>query len=183
MAARVFEPFFSTKQDGGGAGLGLGILPHAHHPAGGRTEVASEPGRGTTFSVTLPVIAAPRPRILVVDDEAALRRIISQLLADDYEVEVAEGGAALARLAQATPAVDVILCDLAMPEISGDDVVTWIEAHRPELSPRIVLMSGGEPSPTAVGLRARAPARWLPKPFGVDALREAVAACLAATLG
>ena len=105
---RVFDPFFSTKRVGEGSGLGLSICRNIIAELGGDIRVESELGRGTRFVVRLPVAApplgaaqtptaaatepaAPRGRILVVDDEEQLRAIFKRLLCD-HEVVLAASG-------------------------------------------------------------------------------------------
>ncbi|MDX2094163.1 MAG: PAS domain S-box protein [Kofleriaceae bacterium] len=191
---RVFDPFFTTKDPGAGVGLGLAISHGIITGYGGSIEVSSAPGQGTTFNVSLPAsdsdvtapvplatIAVPPPaiarhRVLVVDDEAMIRKVVRQVLGEDYEVEpVASGRAAIERLAQSGD-VDVVLCDLSMPDVSGVDVYKWVEENRPELCERMIFSSGAN-HPIA----ARFPERWLDKPFGVEQLRAIVADRIAAT--
>jgi PAS domain S-box-containing protein len=198
MLSRIFDPFFTSKPVGTGTGLGLSICHGIVTSAGGRIEATSELGRGTTITIRLPGVElgeaterdarlegvdappvsarAPRHRVLLVDDEAAIRTVIAKILEqEDYEVEqAASGSAAIARLSKG-PDVDVIMCDLTMPDVSGGDVFRWICEHRPRLRDRVIFVSGADDE-----LAARFPERWLDKPFTIDGLLRAVSARLVA---
>lgn len=158
--ARVFEPFFSTKPIGAGSGLGLSICKNIVEAHGGRIEVESMPGQGTTFRVHLPRARASAfagdgtgergtdpgrardLRVLVVDDESSLRSLVVATLGDVHRVDAArDGREAVERLVRGS--YDVILCDLMMPEMTGVEVHAWICENRPDLRTRIVFMTGG----------------------------------------
>ena len=193
---RVFDPFFTTKDPGAGVGLGLSICHGIVTASGGTIDIASMRGHGTTITVILPAVvveetapiarvapvaaspASERHRVLVIDDEAMIRKVVRQVLGDDYDVElVGSGRAAIARLGEPGD-LDLVLCDLSMPDVSGMDVYRWMEQHRPELCERMIFASGADHV-----MAARFPDRWLAKPFGVDQLRAIVAARIAATRG
>jgi len=158
-AERVFEPFFSTKPKGRGTGLGLATVYGVVTGAGGSIEIYSEVGLGTTVSVLLPATdedAAPaagpavpgddaRGRgetILLVEDEESLRKLTNRLLTHaGYVVCAAASGADAVRVA-GDPAqlIDLLLTDVVMPEMLGNEVAARVGAARPGLP--ALFMSG-----------------------------------------
>ncbi len=150
---RAFDPFFTTKGLHG-TGLGLSVVYGIMERHGGQIDVASAPGQGTTVRlrfrpaspsaaqpVTRPTPAvAPSRRILLVDDDAAVRRTLAALLrASGQEVIEAESGAA-ALTCLKTTSVDLVFTDLGMPEVTGWDVARAAKARRPDLP--VVLLTG-----------------------------------------
>ena len=153
VAARVFEPYFTTKALGKGTGLGLATVHGIVQHAGGEITVSSELGRGTAFRVALPVTdLAPertgelavgpvaRGRVLVVDDDDQLRRLTERMLRKaGYHVVSASGGtAALAAARRET--FDILLTDMVMPGMSGRDLARELVQEHPQV--RVVFMSG-----------------------------------------
>jgi PAS domain S-box-containing protein len=149
-AERVFEPFFSTKPKGRGTGLGLATVYGVVTGAGGSIEIYSEVGLGTTVSVLLPATdedAAPAAdlavsgddtgaqgeTILLVEDEASLRKLTNRILTHaGYMVCAAASGADAVRVA-GDPAqlIDLLLTDVVMPEMLGNEVAARVGAARP----------------------------------------------------
>jgi PAS domain S-box-containing protein len=147
---RVFEPFFSTKPKGRGTGLGLATVYGVVTGAGGSIDVYSELGLGTTISVLLPATdedAAPAAdlavpgddawgrgeTILLVEDEASLRMLTSRILTHaGYQVCEADNGADAVRVAgDPAQVIDLLLTDVVMPEMLGDEVAARVSAARP----------------------------------------------------
>ena len=172
--ARIFEPFFTTRDPGRGTGLGLSTVHGIVSQAGGHIEVQSAPQQGARFSLWFPATAAPRPaapsaisapsgkRVLVVDDEAAIRRTVCRMLEASGHVtcEASSGNQALALIAGGE-AFDLVLSDVRMPD--GDGVTTARELRRRVPGLRVVLMSGFQDASDA---RAQAGADgFLAKPF------------------
>jgi PAS domain S-box-containing protein len=188
---RLFEPFFTTKSVGAGSGLGLAVSHGIVVGLGGRIEVESRVGHGSTFRVVLPATEAkstdappspPRPpqtaarnaRILVVDDELSLARAVAMLLERHGDVLVEScGEGAQERLARGE-SFDVILCDVVMPVMSGFELFRWMEERRPELASRVLFMSGGRLGDQERAHSERHPDRWLSKPFDADRLEASV---------
>jgi len=196
VQSRIFEPFFTTKDVGGGTGLGLAISTGILEAFGGTISVASTVGQGSVFTVRLPAApdessdaprssapheasAAPtqRLRILVIDDEPQLGRLIRRLLADRHDVRATSSAReALALLTGASPpAFDLILCDVMMPEMSGEKLYGQVTATRPELARRFGFMTGGAFTPEARAFLATLDAPALEKPFDLETLEVFVA--------
>jgi PAS domain S-box-containing protein len=197
---RLFEPFFTTKPVGVGTGLGLSICQDIVTGFGGRMEVRSEPGRGSTFRVILrtaakatvspveqpvaPVVPvsvgeARRARILVVDDEPMIGMAIRRTLQREHEVvTLTSAREAQERLTQGER-FDLILCDVMMPEMSGMDLHQELSRHLPELTERVVFLSGGAFTASASAFLNRGDIRRLDKPFTSHELRELVRTLLA----
>jgi PAS domain S-box-containing protein len=179
---RIFEPFFSTKTKGHGLGLSACVGIVAAH--GGAIHVESAPGRGTTFAVLLPSCDAPglplpaterhssAARILIVDDDASVRRqIVRMAEAKGYSVvEASDGPSALAAIER--EALDAVLLGVTMPDTSGIDVVHEIRSRGRRIP--IVLVSGYADFPFETQLDPQAYSGFLAKPFTLDELAAAV---------
>jgi PAS domain S-box-containing protein len=159
--ARIFEPFFTTKEVGKGTGLGLALVYGIVTDSGGAIDVASTPGRGSTFAIYLPRLEGvemqgvemgtsaenPLPiargqgeRVLVVDDEEALVAVTSEVLKHiGYEpIGCSDGNAALAAFDAGR--IDAVIADEMMPGISGTQLARALRRRRADLP--IVLVSG-----------------------------------------
>lgn len=190
--AHVFEPFFTTKRAGEGVGLGLAAVHGTVESHGGAIAVESARGRGTTFTLWLPRAAAPAPaptppssaparraRVLVIDDERAVRDTLARLLRrDGHEVLLASGAVeGVTLFSGAWREIDLVVLDMVMPDLGGADVRAALAAIHPEV--RVILSSGyaveGAVAEAAAGGRA-----WLlQKPYAVEDLRRVVADALA----
>jgi len=184
---RIFDPFFSTRPEQG-VGLGLAIGHDVVRQAGGTIEVESTPGRGTIFTVELPVRdvdapeALPAPlrrarRVLIVDDERALTSAMARQLAGPCDVEVAgDGHDALARLREND--FDAVLCDLRIPGLSGPEVYEEIQRIKPELARRFVFVTGTLADPGIETFLRAAGRPVLHKPFDAAELDAIVSRVL-----
>ena len=181
----VFEPFFTTHTGAGGAGLGLAICRNIVTTLGGTITVSSEPDVGSRFTVTLQAAQADdasaegkrarsrervssRARILIIDDEPLLGQTLRFAFQDRHDVDVAASGReALDRLATDAD-YDLVLCDLMMPDVSGEHVYRAVSQHSPGLLPRFVFMTGGAFTERAQEFLAQFAGRQLEKPFNID---------------
>jgi signal transduction histidine kinase/CheY-like chemotaxis protein len=156
VAEHIFEPFFTTKRDGG-TGLGLATVYGILAQAGGNIRIYSEPGAGTTFTITLPVtaeaaapIAAPAPyqrtpkgeTVLVVEDESALREVTKRILTrNGYQVIVAASGPEALAIADGHPGeIHLLVTDVIMPHMLGKEVAEKMRLIKPEIE--VIFMSG-----------------------------------------
>jgi PAS domain S-box-containing protein len=180
VAARIFEPFFSTKRKGEGTGLGLATVYGIVTAAGGLISVYSEPGEGTVFRVHLPAVdsaATPAPgeraveftgrgeSVLLVEDEDSVRTLAKRILTEGgYRVTAFSGGTdALPLLENPARDFDLLISDVVMPGMRGVELVRRALALRPGLP---VLMMSGYTSPMEdEDRRAMAEAPLLEKPF------------------
>jgi CheY-like chemotaxis protein len=188
--ARIFEPFFTTKEIGKGTGLGLATVIGIVEQSGGRVAVHTESGRGTTFTVYLPLVEeavtsrVPSPstrderptghqRILLVDDNEIVRGPVTLVLEDiGYDVIVASGPAEAIELAADGAPIDLLLTDVVMPGMNGRQLAERLREQRPEL--KVLFMSGyTDDAALARGVLDREMA-FLQKPFGADQLAQTV---------
>lgn len=191
---RVWDPFFTTKPVGVGSGLGLPIVHGLVDQHGGTIELESVEGEGTTVTVRFPPApstveasdrvrpevpvsrpddaAARAPTVLVVDDEPAILDLIARCVRGTFEVETAQSGRDAIRLLGARADIEVVCCDVMMPEISGMEVWAWIAEHRPALLERTIMISGGAFTEEAHAFIAEHAPPLLEKPFTVETIRR-----------
>lgn len=156
----VFEPFYTTKAEGEGTGLGLATCYGIVKQSGGQIELVSELGRGTTFTIYLPRVASEEtvepsreerssgiPRgsetILLVEDEEAVRELAARVLTDQgYTVLKASNGAEALRIAEAGSVsdIDLLLTDVIMPVMGGREIADRLTSMRPDL--KVLFTSG-----------------------------------------
>jgi CheY-like chemotaxis protein len=193
---RLFEPFFTTKAAGVGTGLGLFICKQIVEEHGGRIEVETEWGRGSTFRVWLPATTAPRSprtpvpfpaaqtgsgraRVLIIDDEPKLAESMRLLLEPEHDVTVTTSGQEGLQCLLDGPPFDLILCDLQMPGVTGMDLHAALEAQAPAVLPALLFMSGGAFTSAAQEFVGRHRERVLDKPLRPERLFALVEEALA----
>jgi PAS domain S-box-containing protein len=182
---RAFEPFFTTKSPGSGTGLGLATVYGIITQAGGRAQIYSEPGIGTTFTALFPITSASaveataaedveRPggheTVLVVEDEDAIREVTEKMLTlNGYKVlTAADGPQALELATHHLGDIDLLVSDVVMPRMLGREVADRMRELKPEL--RVLYISGyAQPVLGAQG-RLDPGVELLEKPFSEPAL-------------
>ncbi len=185
----IFEPFYTTKQVGEGTGLGLSTVFGIVQQHRGLIEVVSEPGRGTTFTISLPLGVTgdavtqqetPRPvelkkgggeTILLVDDEELVRDLAAMILRmNGYKViEVRTGSEALLRWPEIGDNVDLVLTDMVMPDgVSGQELCRRLHEQNPDI--RVAYCTGYSSGVRVKELRLTEGVNYLTKPYSVEAL-------------
>jgi PAS domain S-box-containing protein len=186
---RIFEPFYTTKPAGSGTGLGMAItygIIQGHH---GDIAVQSQPGKGTTFTISLPLYHDNTPGgpvdifnagegnlVLVVDDDAMVRRTTTATLAElGYNVVEAPGGSTAVEIVRARPdRFSVVLLDLVMPGMTGSETFRALMAIRPDL-PVVVCTGYAADSHIDTDVKRRI-AGLIQKPFTAERLARALEA-------
>lgn len=158
IIGRIFDPFFTTKESGQGTGLGLSTVYGIVTQSGGQIDVQSEPRKGATFTIYLPlqpsVIAAePAPRVsdrrfrgsetvLIVEDEENIRALLVRSLRDNgYTViSATNAGEAMLISEQYGGEIDLLVTDVVMPHLSGVRLARRMKASRRSM--RVLLISG-----------------------------------------
>jgi CheY-like chemotaxis protein len=188
--SHIFEPFYTTKEQGKGTGLGLATVYGIVKQSSGFIWVYSEPGRGTTFEVYLPrvdesfestqpskhAVAAIRgtETLLLAEDEEAVRELVAGFLRQNgYTVLEAKNGVEALLLAeQQDSTIHLLLTDLMMPKMGGWELAERLLAQRPEL--KVLYVSGY----SEYAANQRAPKDWrgafVQKPFSMDMLGRKV---------
>ena len=196
IRAKIFEPFFTTKPAGQGTGLGLSLCRGIIEEHGGAITVVSEPGLGSTFTITLPVVPppagadepdaaeAPAPvgakKILVVDDEREIAEVLAEALGlDGHTVEIASNGAeALRQLERCR--YDLVVSDTKMPVMDGMELYRELERRFPELGKRIIFVTGDVLDADKQRFLESSGAPFVSKPFDPAEVRRLVRRLLVA---
>lgn len=185
---RLFDPFFTTRALGQDVGMRIAVSHGIVTSMGGDLTVHSILGHGTSFVVSLPASSHQQPhqeplepasepsgsgrKLLVIDDEPAVLRVIKRML-KDYDVTTCMGGQeALDHLLHGD--FDLVLCDLMMPEYTGMDLYERVAADRPEMVERFLFVTGGAFTKQTETFLRSVSKEALGKPFTTAQLREAV---------
>ena len=184
---RIFEPFFTTKEPGKGSGLGLATVYGIVSSHGGFVQATSQIGRGSEFTLHLPVVprhVGPSVQtppaqaevktgaVLVVDDEPFMLAFAEEALQElGYEVLTAESGARACELyAQRTAEIDCVLLDMVMSGLSGFETQEALRAINPGV--KVILASGYSGGAEADRARESGAVTFLPKPYTVETLAQ-----------
>jgi len=208
---RIFDPFFTTKPVGEGTGLGLSIAYGIISDLGGKLKVDSEPGKGTSIVVELPVYEVaevetddsvmavsadgtsddsktrmeaiesptekkelPPLKVLVADDEPFILELVNDVLVDiGFTVQKAANGQEALDWTNKED-YDLIICDLKMPRLSGQDFFKQIKQNKPQLISRLMFMTGDVVSPGTRSFLKKSKAYVLEKPFRASTLLKRV---------
>ncbi|MCE9582821.1 MAG: response regulator [Planctomycetes bacterium] len=188
VKARVFEPFFTTKEPGKGTGLGLSVVYGVVQQNGGRIELESAPGKGTTFRILLPMTAAPvaavaekrvpltggTETVLLLEDDDGIRTMVLRVLRQaGYTVLEGRNGEEALGVARAHPGdLHLLLSDVVVPGMGGRVVAEKLREFRP--GARVLFMSGyTEDTVTLKGI-AHDKVNFLQKPFAPNTLAARV---------
>ncbi|MBS0473596.1 MAG: response regulator, partial [Proteobacteria bacterium] len=199
---KIFEPFFTTKEQGKGTGLGLSTVYGIVKQSGGFIFADSEHGKGTRFTVYLPVhhvspsdkpaLAAKAEvepstwsgggRVLLVEDEDMVRAVAERALTRaGYTVTTASDGDEGLEIVESGAEFDLIVSDVVMPAMDGPTMVREVRKLRPDLP--VLFMSGYAEEQLRNQIDISGGVHFLPKPFSVQQIGDKVGAVLAATRG
>ncbi len=188
--AHIFEPFFTTKPQGKGTGLGLATVYGIVKQSGGFIWVYSEVGSGTSFKIYLPRVDQPVERvgavrsvseaprgtetILLAEDEQDVREVAREFLesAGYTVIEAHDGAEALKKVEKHEGAIDLLVTDMVMPGMTGQELTARMQHSRPEI--RVLYMSGYSERAAVDYARGDSSMRLLAKPFSRWALLRAV---------
>ncbi|MBN1657803.1 MAG: PAS domain S-box protein [Anaerolineae bacterium] len=195
VKARIFEPFFTTKEKGQGSGLGLATVFGIVTQSGGRIEVDSEVGRGTTFRIYLPRVLEGQPMpealphtlplvpgrlmrgtetVLVVEDDPSVRDLAVRVLRScGYQVLAAGDGLEALQIGERYDGpIHLLLSDVVLPYLRGDELVSKLLRVRREM--RVLYMSGHTDGAIAQQGVQKSGLFFLPKPFSIKDLTRSV---------
>ncbi|MBP1731231.1 MAG: domain S-box-containing protein, partial [Deltaproteobacteria bacterium] len=156
MRTKIFEPFFTTKQNGTKLGMGLYLVDKVVRSHGGFIELQSEKGKGTTFSLYIPMEpskaeaaqetsvsqALQKATVLVVEDEDIIRELMMGILTREglTVLEASDGKKAIELLAAKTPQIDLVILDMVMPVLKGEEVLKWMRENG--ANAKVIVSSG-----------------------------------------
>jgi len=181
---RIFEAFFTTKEVGAGTGLGLFVCRNIVESLGGRISVGDGPGGGALFRVRLPALTgavepslasepprapavAGRPRVLVIDDDEGVARILVQTLKPEFDARGVTDAREALELLIADDGIALAYCDLMMGGLSGMELFETLQERAPARAAKLVFMTGGAFTADAAGFVERQGGAVVYKPFDV----------------
>ena len=198
---RIFDPFFTTKDIGQGTGLGLSVSYGIVQEHGGEIGLVASAGSGACFRVSLPIVKelvapdAPQPaprepqrdgtrldgrRILVAEDEPVVLELLARLLTDaGAEVTLAQDGEEAWKLL-VNETFDLVITDLCMPNVCGEELYERVAAERPDLMRRFVFATGDLARRETLAFLEGLPNRILTKPLQAETVRRVLAQAMAA---
>jgi len=187
--AKLFSPFFTTKDPGEGTGLGLSISRSIILDHGGTLEAESVLGKGAAFIITLPITpqskepvpavetktSAKKPAnlkasVLVVDDEQSIRSLIKNILAKNGHAVEGTGNPGEVMLKLEKSSYDIVLIDIRMPGMSGTDLYTELKTKWPDLARRVIFITGDTSDFVTRKFLEEHNLPYIAKPFDQDAL-------------
>ncbi len=195
VVGKVFDPFFTTKEPGKGTGLGLSVAYGIIKEHGGEiriesNSIESDKAKGTSFIITLPMMEQQnsppnyeektingsnklkKKRVLIVEDEKMVSELIKAIIERENIVDVASNGREGLEKIDSIQ-YDLIICDIKMPELSGTKFYDEVKNKYPELTSRIIFITG-DPSQETMKFLTHAGIPFIVKPFKVDVFRAYV---------
>jgi len=194
VVSRAMEPFYTTKPPGKGTGLGLAMVFGTVQAHGGTLEIRSQVGKGTELRITLPILRGEGPmpamggvppgsgtaeslRILIVDDDAMVREASLKLFqAQGHRVTLAGGGYEALGLLDHGAGWDVVVLDLNMPDLNGQETLKRIRARKPSIP--VVVATGYVEDAVRLRLEAARQVALVGKPYSLEDFHMALARCV-----
>jgi hypothetical protein len=189
--SHIFEPFYTTKEEGKGTGLGLATVYGIVKQSGGHISVASDPGKGTTFRIYLPLVeegielVRPGPAagkssrgtetVLLVEDDLTARDVVREVLQSrGYTVLEATGSNEALEIGerQVSRPIHLMLADVVMPEMSGPRLADRLACLHPKM--KVLYMSGYTDAAVARHVKLTRDIPYLQKPFAAEVLARKV---------
>ncbi|QDG49650.1 PAS domain S-box protein [Persicimonas caeni] len=196
VKTRIFDPFFSTKGQDEGMGLGLFICRNIVRDHDGEIGFETTPGQGSIFRVLLPASTRQADpsrefetpvstegylgRALIIDDEPGVCRTVARVLGSGFEPVAVHSGREALDLLERDTSFEVVICDLLMPDVSGVEVYEHIRDHVPALEQRMVFVTGGTFTQRSNDFVRTTDRPVILKPFDIKEFREVVAGVCAA---